>query len=266
VPVRVFIDTDPGFTQANHLLKPADRELAARHTAFFTFAENVGTTARLPDDGLPWVATRQPIVRDLWPIVPPRATGAFTTVMLWDSYPPIEVGSVSLGLKSDSFAPYVDLPARVGAPLELALGGAGAPREMLRDRGWSILDSRVPTRSVESYRTYIANSFAEFSVAKQGYVLTHSGWFSERTANYMATGRPVISQDTGFSDVLPTGEGLLAFSEPVEAVAAIEEVRAHHVRHCRAAADIAAAFFDSSLVLARLLEKSFASSSTVREK
>jgi len=265
VPTRVFIDTDPGFTQAGHLRDEATRERTARHTAFFTFAENVNTTAALPIDGFSWMPTRQPIVLDLWPFAEAPKSGAFTTVMLWDSYRTVEVGGIRLGMKSESIVPYLDLPARVESPLELALGGSTAPREKLQERGWRVIDSRIPTRSLGSYRDYIIGSRGEFSVAKQGYVITHSGWFSERSANYLATGRPVITQDTGFSEVLPAGHGVVAFSTPDEAAAAIATVTTNYERHCLAARDLAAAFFDSAAVLSRLLELSFASPASVKE-
>jgi hypothetical protein len=265
VPTRVFIDTDPGFTQAEHLKDETAREHTARHTAFFTFGENVNTTAKLPVDGFAWMATRQPIVLDLWPVAEGPKSGAFTTVMLWDSYRTVEVGGVRLGMKSQSMQPYLDLPARVQQPLELALGGSTAPRKKLMERGWRVIDSRVPTRSLGSYRDYIIASRGEFSVAKHGYVITHSGWFSERSANYLATGRPVITQDTGFSDVLPAGEGIVAFSTPDDAAAGITDVATNYKRHCLAARDLAAAFFDSAAVLSRLLELSFASPASMNE-
>jgi hypothetical protein len=258
VPTRVYVDTDPGFTQVRHLLDPGARERAAAHTAFFTFAENVGGSALLPEDGFPWQPTRQPVVLDLWPETRPPADGAFTTVMLWDSYPAVEIDGLTLGLKSESFAPFLGLPALAKTPLELALGGATAPRESLSGHGWRVLDSREPTRTLESYQRYLRASRGEFSVAKHGYVVTRSGWFSERSANYLATGRPVVAQDTGFSEVLPVGEGLLAFTSLDEAVDAIADAELRYAVHQRAARSIASAFFGSDHVLADLLERVFA--------
>jgi hypothetical protein len=252
VPLRILVDTDPAFTQAAHLADPDVAERARAHTAFFTFAENVGSGAELPDDGLPWKPTRQPVVLDLWPPRPAPGDGAYTTVMLWDSYPAAAGNGTRLGLKSDSFEPYVDLPGRVRATLELALGGA-APRAELAENGWRLRDPRGPSMSLETYQGYIGGSRGEFSVAKHGYVTTNSGWFSERSANYLASGRPVVAQDTGFSDVLPVGEGLLAFHTPDEAVACLEEVEGDHERHSRAARALVEEHFDSQKVLAKLL-------------
>lgn len=263
IPVRVFIDTDPGFTQAENINSEAARDRVLQHTAFHTFAELVGKGAALPDDGIAWKPTRQPVALEHWPRTPPNPDGKFTTVMLWESYPPIEVGGIRLGLKAQSFGPYYDLPRRTPHRLEMALGGATAPRETLGENGWSIVDPRTPTRTLESYQSYIGSSLGEFSVAKQGYVDTHSGWFSERSANFLATGRPVITQDTGFSETLPTGSGLFAFTEPEGALCALGEVMLDYERHHRAAREIAEQHFDARAVLSRLLESVFTAKATV---
>lgn len=260
VAVRVFVDTDPGFTQARHIQSDEARARAAAHTAFFTFAENVGGSATLPDDGFPWRPTRQPVVLDLWPETPPPTAGAFTTVMVWESYPAIEVGGRRLGSKADSFEPYLDLPSRVEAPLEVGLGGPPTARQRLAQSGWKVIDSRVPTRTLQTYQAYVRASFGEFGIAKHGYVVTHSGWFSERSANYLATGRPVVIQDTGFSDVWPLGEGIVPFTTQAEAAAGIADVVDRYRRHRRAARELAEVLFDSSRVLGRLLEETFAPS------
>jgi hypothetical protein len=153
----------------------------------------------------------------------------------------------------------LDLPQRTRVPLELALGSRDAPCAELQATGWRLRNPLVPTADPWTYRRYIRQSRGEFSVAKHGYVAANTGWFSERSANYLASGRPVIAQDTGFSDVLPTGEGLLAFSTAEEAAAALEEVAADLARHGRAAREVARECFDSGKVLTRLLEDAFAS-------
>jgi hypothetical protein len=267
-PVRVLVDTDPAFTQIRHLDDAAARERAHAHTAFFTFGENVGSprasrsreaAADLPDDGLPWQPTRQPIVLDAWPVTPGPMDGAFTTVMQWDSYESRRHGGRTYGMKSRSFEPYAGLPGRVAARLEIALGSPSAPRAELAAQGWSIRDPLEVTRDPWTYQAYVRASKAEFSVAKAGYVLSRSGWFSERSACYLASGRPVVVQDSGFSAWLPTGDGVLAFDGPDGAVAAIESVAADYAHHCRAARDIAQSYFDSDAVLSELLERAGAS-------
>ncbi|CAN5845604.1 hypothetical protein BH23GEM7_BH23GEM7_05810 [soil metagenome] len=255
VPVRALVDTDPVFTQIRHLEDPAAREQALRHTAFFSFAENIGRDgASVPDDGLPWQPTRQPMVLDAWRFEPGPPDGSLTTVMQWKSYAAREYAGRRYGMKALSFKPYLDLPQRSAATFELALGSASAPRERLEQLGWSVRDSRLPTRTPWSYQEYLRGSKAEFGVAKHGYVVSRSGWFSERSAAYLASGRPVVTQETGFSDWLPAGEGLFPFATPEEALDAIEAVNARYDFHCRAARGVAEEHFASGKVLNELIE------------
>jgi hypothetical protein len=259
IPVRVLIDTDPVFTQIRHLTDPAARRTAERHTAFFTFGEAIPHgRSHVPDDGLPWQGTRQPVVLDRWPVTPGPPSGKFTTVMQWDSYPPREYRGRRFGMKSESFGPYFDLPRRVAAVFELAVGSPSAPRAALTAQGWTVVDPLNPTRDPWAYQDYIRSSKAEFSIAKHGYVAGRTGWFSERSACYLASGRPVIAEDTGFSNHLPLGNGLLAFSDPDGAAAAIEGVNGRYAHHCRAARELAASYFDSNVILAQLIERAFA--------
>ena len=257
IPTRVFLDVDPAFTQVLHLTDPSAKTAALKHTAFFSYAENIGRPGcTIPDDGLPWQATRQPVILDAWPVKPGRPTGKFTTVMCWYSYPTKEYAGVRYGLKSDSFGPYFDLPRRAGSVLELAVRSIPAlDFEKLRSGGWALVDGRESSRDLEAYQAYIQNSKAEFSVAKHAYVITRSGWSSDRSAVYLASGRPVVLQETGFSDWLPTGLGVLAFNNPDEAVAAIEDVNTRYELHCRAAREIAAEYFDFRKVLPAMIEK-----------
>jgi hypothetical protein len=256
IPARVLVDTDPVFTQIRHLSDPAARELAQRHTAFFSFGENIGREGcSVPDDGFPWQPTRQPVVLDAWPVSEGPAGGRFTTVMQWDSYPAREHGGRRYGMKSASFAPYLDLPGRVAPVLELAVGSESAPRDLLREHGWAVRDPLEPTRDPWTYQQYIQESSAEFSVAKHGYVVSRSGWFSERSAAYLASGRPVVTQETGFSTWLPTGSGVVSFDTFDEARQGIEEVRHRYAFHCRAAREVAEESFDARTVLTGMLER-----------
>jgi len=257
VPVRVFIDTDPLFEQVRQLTVPDRRERALQHNSFFSFGENIASgKCSVPDDGLPWRPTRQPIVLGEWPVASPRPTGLFTTVMQWDSYAPREYRGTRYGLKSMSFQPYLDLPEKVGPIFELALGTPHAPRDLLRRKGWKLTNPLEITRDCRSYQRYIQHSKAEFSVAKHGYVATRSGWFSERSACYLASGRPVVAQDTGFSEVLNTDAGLLPFNTPDEAIGNLQEIKANYRHHCRQARIVAEEYFDSRTVLRRLIDLS----------
>ena len=256
IPARALVDEDPAFTQIRHLTDPAARDRALQHTAFLSFAENIGRRGcTIPDDGLPWHATRPPVVLDALPVTPGPSRGRFTTVMLWQSYPPREYAGVRYGMKSDSFIRYLDLPASAGSVFELAVGSPSVPRALLRSKGWTLRDPRGPTRDLWTYQRYVQRSKAEFSVAKHGYVISRSGWFSERSVTYLASGRPALIQDTGFSDWLETGRGAIAFTTPEEALAGVREIEAHYAPHCHAARDIAAEYFDARTVLPRLIDR-----------
>jgi hypothetical protein len=157
-------------------------------------------------------------------------------------------------MKSDSFRDYIDLPEKAGPIFELAVGGETA-HKLLSSRGWAIRDPLEVTRDPWTYERFLQGSKAEFSVAKHGYVVSRTGWFSERSAAYLASGRPVVIQDTGFSDWLPTGAGVLPFSTPEQALAGIEDVNSRYEFHCRAARAVAEEYFDARKVLPRLIEK-----------
>ncbi len=260
VPRRAFVDTDPAFTQIRHLTDSHARALAAAHNSFFTFAENIGRDdCFVPADGFAWQPTRQPVQLDAWAVTPGRREGSWTTVMQWDSYRSREYEERRYGMKSDSFELFADLPGRAGPLFEIALGSESAPRDLLRAKGWRLLDPLEVTRDPWSYQEFIRGSKAEWSVAKHGYVASRSGWFSERSAAYLASGRPVLTQQTGFSDWLGTGAGLLAFETIEEVLVGIEEIDAAYKHHCRAARDLAEEFFDARKVLTYLLERALRS-------
>lgn len=260
VRARAFVDTDPAFTQIRHLTDPAAHALAAAHNSFFTFAENVARADCLvPADGFPWLPTRQPVHLDAWPVTPGPRAGSWTTVMQWDSYRAREHAGRRYGMKSDSFDAFVELPARAGPVFEMALGSEGAPRARLRDKGWRLLDPLEVTRDPWTYQEFIRASKAEWSVAKHGYAAARTGWFSERSAAYLASGRPVLTQQTGFSDWLETGAGLLAFDTFDDVLAGMGKIDGDYERHCRAARGLAEAFFDARKVLTDLVERALAS-------
>jgi hypothetical protein len=257
VPVRILIDTDPLFTQVRHLKDPRSRDRANQHTVFYTFGENIPSgRSAVPDDGFPWQATRQPIDLDQWPVSHGPPGAPFTSVMQWDSYPAVEYADQWFGMKSRSFEPFVDLPQKVEAKLELALGSPSAPRDRLMASGWRLRDPLRVTRDPWTYQTYLQASKAEFGIAKHGYVVSRCGWFSERSAAYLASGRPCLVQDTGFSEQFPTGTGLVAFTALDDAIAGLQDIEQRYVQHCRAARAIAEEYFDARHVLASMLERS----------
>lgn len=261
--VHAYVDTDPCYSQAK--LAAADagaadagvRESAAMirsHDVFFTFAENLGRPdCAIPTVGLRWHPTRHPIVLDDWTETPPPVGGAYTTVMSWkiDVTSPVIDGRV-YGGKDVELAKLIDLPRRTTSRLEIALSGA-APRDRLTASGWTLRDAREVSADPDAYRSYLAGSRGELSVAKEAYVATRSGWFSTRSASYLASGRPVVVQDTGLAAHHAVGGAILLFDDLDGAAAALAEVERDHARRCREARALAAEAFAAERVLGRLL-------------
>ncbi len=256
IPARALVDTDPVFAQVRHIHVPAWLDRPLQHTAFLTFGENYeAKCCTTPVDGLPWRPTRQPIVLDLWPVTPPPSDGHFTTVMSWKSYDSARDGSVTYGVKSDSFQEYLDLAQEVPTPLELAVDGPAAIRQLLTDKGWLLRDALEVTSDPWTYQEYIRRSAGEFALAKQAYAVTFSGWFSERSAAYLASGRPVVAQETGFTKWMKSGRGVIPFKTRREARRALLQVMQNYKAHSAAAREIARKYFDHSRVLPRLIEE-----------
>jgi hypothetical protein len=257
IPCRVFVDTDPGFIQIRHLTDPGAKALALLHNRFFSFAENIGDkSCTIPDDGIQWRATRQPLYLQAWKTALSRPTAKWTTVMQWDSYKEKEYKGQTFGMKSKSFQSFIDLPKLVlNETFELALGGTTAPVDQLTRNGWGVISSLIPTKSPWTYQQYIKQSKGEWSVAKHGYVVSNSGWFSERSACYLASGKPVVIQETGFSNKLQTGNGLFAFTTLEESIDALNKVAKDYEYHCKEARKLAEEAFESDVVLNQLLQQ-----------
>jgi hypothetical protein len=264
-----FIDSDPMYTQASvppYLDGSIDAEARARietlkeHDVFFTFAENIGgPDCSVPTELFDWVPTRQPIVLDCFSdaaIRPSARRPVLTTVASWE--PSKDAGPVVRGVryqgKSVEFERFIELPSRSPIRIELALAGASNHADRLIAHGWGIVDAYQVSRDPWVYRDYLAHSLGELSVAKNAYVASRSGWFSCRTACYLALGVPAVVQDTGFRDRISTGEGLFAFSDIDEAVDAIHRLEREPERHAKAAHALAHEFFDSAKILTHLVE------------
>jgi hypothetical protein len=255
---RVLVDTDPVFTQIGTL---GSAEGLRDYDVRFTLGENVhqpGCT--MPTADVQWLPTRQPVVTEFWPVEKGRPDAPFTTVMSWN---PMVHGDHTFGGKARAFTPFLRLPQITGEPMEIAINvrarrvDPAQVRARLTAAGWRVRDAAEVTQTPWSYQKYLQASRAEFSVAKHGYVVTQCGWFSDRGASYLASGRPVILQDTGFSKFLPCGKGLLAYRNRREAIATIKSLREDYHAHCHAARALVEEYFDSRRVLTHLLEQSF---------
>jgi len=252
----VYLDSDPVFTQVKLARGQDDfRRLVDAHDVCLSFGECMG--AEVPQTGHVWLATRQPIVLSEWEPVAARRD-VWTTVLTWASYNPVEFEGVVYGQKDVELARFEDLP-RLAAPsrFELAVSRGKRtklPDDLLRHKGWGLVDPAEVSADIDAYRDYVRTSFGEWSVAKNGYVRGQSGWFSCRSACYLAAARPVVVQETGFSKVLPVGDGLLSFRSVEQAVDCVRRVAADWEHHSLAARALAEQFFDSDRVLTELIE------------
>jgi hypothetical protein len=252
----VYVDTDPVFTQIRLIQDSTDfRNQVDAHHVHFSYGECLSRTDFMT--GHEWHPMRKPIVLSEWrPSTLQRDT--FTTVMNWTSYDDVNFKGQSYGQKDIEFMKFMELPGCVNpVVLELALGQGitnRAPLGLLVEKGWRIVDPLKVCPDVDTYREYIESSKAEWTIAKNGYVSGKIGWFSGRSACYLAAGRPVVVQDTGFTSVLPAGEGLLMFSDIREAAEAIKRVESQYARHSKAARAVAEEYFDSKKVLTGLVD------------
>jgi hypothetical protein len=255
---RVMVDIDPGFTQFWHA-EGLEGANVAGHDAYFTIGERIGSDdCPIPTAGIDWRPVRQPVVLDDWPLVEVGEGDRFTTIATWRGpFGPVEHGGHKYGLKVHEFRKFVELPGRSPQRFEIALDYHPADQgdvDALRDHGWAIADPRVVAGDPDAMRAYVQASSAEFSAAQGMYVDTACGWFSDRSLRYLASGKPVLVQDTGFGQILPVGEGLLAFQTMEEAVTGADEIASRYSAHCAAAREIAEQFFDAQRVLSRFCE------------
>jgi hypothetical protein len=253
--VRALVDGEPGANQMKMQASLAAGSPLPEYDLYYTVGLNVGSSASTaPTAGKDWRPLHQPVVTDLYPAYDaPRSGAPFTTVMKWRSHAPIVHDGQRFGQKDVELERFLELPRLTSATLELAVAGRDAPKNRLRDAGWRIRDAHAVTASYDSYGGYIAESSGEFAVAKHVFVSTNSGWFSDRSAAYLSSARPVVLQDTGFSAHLPCGNGLFAVLTIDEAVDALERIRADADRHRQGARAIALEHLDARRVLSRVL-------------
>lgn len=258
----IYVESDPGVEQIKiDQGDTAVREYLSKHAVLFTFGEAVGTAKfPVPLRGLQWLPTRQPVVTDLWHTTTPPPDGApWTSVCNWSTSGKKDIewrGSKYLWSKSLEFLRFVETPRRCGESFGLATDiKSEDEKRSFVENGWQLVDPHALSIDWGRYRDYIRHSRGEFTVAKDQYTRLQTGWFSDRSACYLAAGRPVITQETGFTDFLGSGEGLLGFRTMEDIVSAAAEVRADYVRHARAAYEIAREYFEAEKVLASLLER-----------
>ncbi|HJQ26313.1 MAG TPA: glycosyltransferase [Blastocatellia bacterium] len=257
-PRRVFLDIDPGFGQMWQALGLA--RMFRGHEDYVTIGQNIGQPGCLiPTCGIEWITTAPPVVLDYWPQQPPAGGGCMTSVMSWrGAYGPLEYQGKAFGLRVHEFRKFIELPRLTGRAFQLALDIH--PSEVndlarLAENRWMLVNPRQVAGEPSAYQSYIQHSKAEFMVAKNMYVQSNSGWFSDRSVCYLASGRPVLAQETGLRNLYSTDEGLLAFATLEEAAAGVEALSRDYERHARAARAIAESHFDSDKVLRRLLGK-----------
>jgi hypothetical protein len=255
-PLRLYIDEDPGFPQMG--LAGGDegwRAKLERYHFHASYGESIGRAdCLIPTCGYDWIPTRQPIVLDLWENAQPPGE-RWTTLMNWTSYNNVVYEGVEYGQKDREMRKVFDLPEHTDEPLEVAVSSPAEVQDELKDAGWGVREAVEASRTFGGYRDYIRGSRGEFSVAKHAYVATRSGWFSDRSAAYLASGRPVVLQDTGFGKHLPLGEGLLAWTSREEAAEALRRVSADIMKHSQAARRLAEEHCGHEQILGRLLER-----------
>ena len=254
---RVYLDGEPGFRQMKMAMCDGGPDGTNEYDHYVTVGRNVGTEhSTIPTAGRQWKHAWSPVVVDLFPAAPPPPPrdSPFTTIMNWQSHGRLEYEGTTYGQKDAEFLKFISLPRRIDATMEVAVSG-NVPAATLERFGWRVTRAQAATRSYDAFNDYIVRSMGEFSVCKNVFVATNSGWFSDRSAAYLAAGRPVVLQETGFSRHLPCGAGLFAVDTVEEAADAIAAIRADYAHHSAAAREIARAHLDSAVVLPPLLRE-----------
>jgi hypothetical protein len=253
--MRIFLDLDPGFNQLWHATQGIDMNLSA-HTDFVTIGKRIGSDGcAIPTCGVQWLGTLQPLVLDICSPAP-LLHDAFTSIGNWRGYGSIEHGGVFYGQKAHSLRAFIDLPRKSRENFLLAFAidpGETRDLEALRRHGWKLVEPCQVATTPQQYLEFVSSSKAEFGIAKSGYVASRCGWFSDRSICYLGSGRPVIAQDTAFSDFLPVGAGLFRFNSTDDILHAMDEINHHYDVHSKAARALAEDQFDSDKVLSALL-------------
>jgi hypothetical protein len=258
-PRRIYVESDPFASQV--MVAAGDQgtiAALAAHDTHFSFGENIGQPdCKVPLGRFRWLPTRQPVVIDLWRHSHSATSAPYTTITTWHNTGKdvIYEGERYYWTKDREFEKFLDLPRRRAVPFELAAGVDEAVRQRLEQHGWRQRRSIDLSANVNDYREYIERSRGEFTVARDQYVRPRTGWFSDRSACYLAAGRPVITEDTGFGKFIPTGRGLFAFRTMDDVLAAIDAIESDYDAHCRAAREVAEAYFGAEQVVESLMTR-----------
>ncbi|MEJ7611100.1 MAG: hypothetical protein WKF88_07975 [Ferruginibacter sp.] len=268
IPHRILIDSDPMFTQVTYLdelngsTASTVKNLIDTHNYLFSFGENIGRAdCRIPTFGLNWMNTRQPVCMDLWKNSGPTTSLNFSSVMNWSGREKLLFEDEEWGQKDIEFGKFIDLPNLLpDIKFEVVINAPKHPGttfnlENIERNKWAVLHPKATVSDHQAYAQFIQHSFAEFSIAKETYVKSNSGWFSCRSACYLAAGKPVVAQDTAWSGYLPSGNGLIAFNDMESAKEAIRSVTSNAKKHSEAAREIANHFFNSGTVLTEMIDK-----------
>ena len=258
-PRRIYVETDPVAAQIK-IAQDNQETIAAlsAHQVHFSFGENFGAPdCKVPLKRFHWITTRQPVILDLWRNSRRVAGRPYTTVATWENKGKdiVYEGETYYWSKDREFMKFIDLPQRRAARFELAVGQDEKVQRILREHGWGWVDSVEVSRDLERYRNYILESRGEFTVAKDQNIRLRSGWFSDRSACYLAAGRPVINQETGFSNCLPTGRGLFTFETMEDVLRAVDTIESDYEGNSRAAGEIAQEYFAAEKVLGKLMQQ-----------
>ena len=255
-PRRAFIDGDPMLTQVAILRgNGPEAEILDNYDVLFTYGVRIGMQdCTIPALDRKWLSARPVVATTLWKREPVSAQAPITTVLNWAAGPDVTHDGCTYSHKGREFERFMGLPQRTHREFHVAAGGP-TPKERLREHGWALENPLAVSRTVDEYQQFIAHSWADFGIAKHAYVASRSGWFSDRSTCYLAAGRPVLHQETGFSDWLPTGEGVLPFSTMDDVLAALKELETNYERHAKAARTIAEEHFEATTVIRCMLEE-----------
>jgi hypothetical protein len=257
-PRRIYVESDPFAIQVKAASGNVSAIAALRaHDTHFSFGENLGAAdCEVPVEGFHWLPTRQPVAMELWE-AGTKPASAYSTITTWHNKGKdiTHNGDTYYWTKDREFLKFLDLPGRTEAPFELAVQVPDDVRQLLRTHGWRQVNCIEISKDIGCYRDYIQQSRGEFTVARDQYVRPNTGWFSDRSACYLAAGRPVITQETGFSKFLPTGKGLFGFRTMDDVLAAVETIESDHAGNCRAAREIAKEYFAAEKVVGSLMER-----------